>query len=153
MKKLALLFVFALTLSSCSIEDDGPGIKYEYAKIVDAGLPESFEKGKTYQLEITYLLPSACHSPIGIEAKRGNSTGDDRRKIFIVGISSINPEITECTVESDDLEREKTLTITIDEDEPYTFYLWDGLDAENESKYITVEVPVVAPGSVPATNE
>lgn len=152
MKKLALLFVFALTLSSCSLEDDGPGVKYQYAKVIDAGLPDSFEKGKTYQLEITYLLPSACHKPLGIEANRGSVTGEGRRDIYIVGVTSINADITDCTIESDDLEREKNLTITIDEDEPYTFYLWDGLDAENENKYITVEVPVIAPGSAPSNN-
>ena len=152
MKKLALLFVFALTLSSCSLEDDGPGVKYQYAKVIDAGLPDSFEKGKTYQLEITYLLPSACHNPLGIEANRGSVTGDGRRDIYIVGVTSINANITDCTIESDDLEREKNLTIVIDEDEPYTFYLWDGLDAEDENKYITVEVPVVAPSSAPSNN-
>lgn len=152
MKKLALLFVLALTLSSCSLEDDGPGVKYQYAKVIDAGLPDSFEKGKTYQLEITYLLPSACHSPLGLEAKRGSFTGEERRDIYIVGVTSVNADLTECTIESEDLEREKTLTIVIDEDEPYTFYLWDGLDDEDENQYITVEVPVVAPGTSQSVN-
>lgn len=152
MKKLALLFVFALTLSSCSIEDDGPGIKYQYAKVLDAGLPDSFELGKSYQLEITYLLPSACHNPLGIEANRGSLTGEARRDIFIVGVTSISADITDCTIESEDLEREKNLTITIDEDEPYTFYLWNGLDDENENQYITVEVPVIDPADVQSVN-
>ena len=147
MKKLALLFVCVLTLASCSLEDDEPSISYEWAKIVDAELPESFEKGKSYQIKFTYLLPSACHTGLGLDAKRGGFTGEERRDIYVVGVTSYNPSVTECTIQSEDLEREKTLTINIDEDEPYTFYLWDGLDDEEESQYIVVEVPVVAPGS------
>lgn len=145
MKKLVFLFLFALSMVSCSLEDDGPIINYEYAEVVDVDLPESFEKGKIYQLEVTYLLPSACHTPLGIEVRRGAATGDERRDIYVVGVTSINAEITDCDVESENLEKKKTFSLNVDEDEPFTFYLWDGLDDEGESQYVTIEVPVVDP--------
>lgn len=142
MRKFVFLFVTTLAFTSCSIEDDGTRIEYQFAEIISADLPESFEKGKTYLIDITYQLPSACHTATGIEVIRGKSTGDERRDIYIVGISSYNANLTECNRDDDDLEREKSFSILIDEDEPYTFYLWTGVDEDDENQYTIVEVPV-----------
>lgn len=146
MKKFALLFVAILTLSSCSIDDDGPRIAYQFAEVTGENLPEFFEKGKTYKVDITYLLPTACHTAAGLEVKRGNNSGDQRRDIYVVGIGSFDANQTECNREDDDLEKEASFSILIDEDEPYTFYLWSGVDENMENEYTVVEVPVQEPG-------
>jgi hypothetical protein len=143
MKKLILLFVAAIALTSCSIEDDGPRIAYQFAEVTAADLPASFEKGKTYKVDVTYLLPSACHTAAGLEVKRGNDSGDQRRDIYVVGIGRYDANLGECTREEDELEREASFSILIDEDEPYTFYLWSGVDDNMESQYTVVEVPVM----------
>ncbi len=143
MRNFVFLFVMMLIFTSCSIEDDGTRIEYEFAEVTEADLPESFEKGKTYEIDITYVLPSACHTASGINAIRGSSTGVERRDIYVVGISSYNAIQTECNRDDENLERENSFSIHIDENDPYTFYLWSGLNEDLENQYNVVEVPVV----------
>ncbi len=148
MKKLVLLFCAAtLILSSCNIEDDGPRIAAEFAEVTEIDLPEFFEQGKTYQIEVTYLLPSACHTAAGLEAKRGNSEGAARRNIYVAGVSTYDQNVVTCNRESEDLEKTAKFSISIDEDQPYTFYLWTGLNSNLESEFTIIEIPVVALGN------
>lgn len=142
MKKMLFLLMSVLVLTGCEIEDDGPATVHVLAEVVDADLPETFELGKTYEIEITYLLPDACHSPMGLQATRGAMSGDARRDIYVAGVASHEAGQNECTLEDDDLEVVDELVIKIDEDEPYTFYLWTGFDEDDESVYTTVTVPV-----------
>ena len=146
MKKLFFLFAFTTLLVSCEIEDDGPGMVMVPAEVSETNLPESFEEGKTYVIEVAYLLPDACHVPAGIHVYRGASFGDARRDIFVSGVASYEYG-TECNEESENLERTSSFRMTIDEDDPYTFYLWTGLDEDNKDIYTEVVVPVVAPAT------
>lgn len=145
MKKLALLFVCTLTLSSCEIEDDGPQMALAYAEVVSAELPESFEKGETYEIPVTFLLPSACHEAYGLRVERGAQHGEERRDIYIVGMASYDPSLGECPETDEDPEIETEFSITIDEDEAFTFYLWTGTDIDGEAIFDTIEVPVEDP--------
>ncbi|MCF4101081.1 hypothetical protein L1I30_05345 [Gillisia sp. M10.2A] len=142
MKKLALLFLCTLTLISCNVDDDGPSIVYEAAEVIDADLPEAFENGKTYEIEVTYRLPSACHDPAGIEVTREGTTGEKRRNIYVVGVGSRDANLTNCTDEATNLEHTTSFYITIDEAEPYTFNLWIGKNVDDENQYTTITVPV-----------
>ncbi len=144
MKKLVLLFVCALVFTSCD-PDDGPNIQYDLAKVTNADLPEFFEEGETYEINVTYILPSACHKAAGLQLQRGSETGDQRRDIYIAGVASVDAGLSNCTEEDNDLERENSFEIDIDENEPYTFYLWQGVDDNGENQYDTFEVPVGAP--------
>lgn len=149
MKKLALLLLTTLLFVSCSLEDDGPRIAYQYAKVTTTDLPESFEKGKTYTVKVTYRLPSACHTPAGVEARRGSQTGEARRDIFVAGVTSYDANVTNCNTEAEDedLLKQGSFSITIDEEETYTFFLWNGVNSSNQAQYIEVEVPVVDPAT------
>ncbi len=129
--------------SSCSMDDDEINLAYQYSVVSQTDLPESFEKGKSYTVKVNYILPSACHAPAGIEAKRGNTHGDQRRDIYIAGIARYDANLSQCNREEEDLEKEASFSILIDEDEPYTFYLWNGLNDDDESQYTVVEVPVI----------
>lgn len=142
MKKFALLFVCTLLLASCDIEDDGPVSVQVFAEVVDADLPEFFEQGKVYPIEVSYLLPDACHNPLGVQAVRGGDEGPLRRDIYLVGIASHPEGQDECDLESEDLVRKDSFSIRIDEDEPFTFYLWTGVDANQENVYTKIIVPV-----------
>lgn len=146
MKKLLFLFVFSSFLMSCEIEDDGPNMVMAPAEVTETDLPESFEEGKSYVVEVTYLLPDACHVPAGIHVYRGASFGDARRDIYVSGVASYEYG-TECDKESDNLDRTSTFRIDIDEDEPYTFYLWTGVDEDNKDIFTEVVVPVGAPAT------
>lgn len=145
MKKLILLLVLGASLSACSLDDDGPVYDQKLAKIVSIDLPESFERGDTYSIDVVYILPDGCHIPLGVSATRGGQTGDDRRKIYVAGVVSRERGTTGCNQPTQDLEVDGSFSIRIDETEPYTFYLWTGVDAQGKAIYDVVEVPVTEP--------
>ena len=148
MKKSILLLLSVITLYSCSMEDDGPTVLSTLAEVSENDLPAYFEKGKTYTVEVSYLLPDLCHQPVGLNLTRGGNIGDERRDIYVAGVVSYNVDSEECTLEPEDeteLVETTKFTINVDEDEPYTFYFWTGVDSTGESIFETVEVPVGAP--------
>ncbi len=146
MKKLVLLMLgFVCLFTSCDVEDDGPQTISYYAEVTEADLPEYFEKGKTYEIEITYLLPSACHTKAGIVAQRGGDTDEKYREIYIVGLANADADLVDCNIEEDDLEETGKFTINIDREEDYTFFLWQGVDEDEENIYTEVVVPVGVP--------
>jgi hypothetical protein len=142
MKKFLFLFIAALSLTACEIDDDGPGTVQVIAEVVDTTLPESLEEGKLYDFKITYLLPDACHTGIGVQAMREGSGEVERRKIYVAGVASRPANQTTCNLEDDDLEVEGSFSMRIEGDEPYTFYLWTGVDVDGKSVYNEVVVPV-----------
>lgn len=151
MKKILLILAAGLVFTGCEIEEDGPLTKYDLAKVKEIDLPETFERGKVYNIEVTYLLPTACHTPTGLEVNRGGIGGAARRDIYVVGVAGIDASLSGCDREEEDaeLEREATFRLPIDESEPYIFYLWKGFKENMESEYITVEVPVTGGNTIP----
>lgn len=153
MKKLILLFVSALALVSCNTDDDGPRTLLVEAKIISTDLPAFFEAGESYDVKVTYLLPNACHTAAGINIQRGsvNNTDEKWRDIYITGVASYDANLTTCSTEAEEdaLKKESTFKIAIpaeDEEETYTFYLWNGLDADGKNMFTEVIVPVGDPG-------
>lgn len=151
MKKLILLFVSTLVFISCDVDDDGPRTLLKAAEVTDIDVPEFFEAGKTYEIDVTYLLPDACHTAAGINAQRGSSSNGEEewRDIYITGVVSYDSNLTDCNkeAEGDELIKEASfkMTIATNEDEPYTFYLWTGVDEDDENIYTEVIVPVGEP--------
>ncbi|HEY9184372.1 MAG TPA: hypothetical protein VIM94_03505 [Salegentibacter sp.] len=146
MKKLAFLLITTFSLLGCSLEDDGPNRLLEFAEITDADLPEYFERGESYDIVVTYLLPSACHVFNGFEARQGQ--GANSNEIFIGVVTSYDTNLIQCNKEEDDLSREATLKdvrITGEVGTVYTFKFWIGQDSSGEAQYYTVEVPVKDP--------
>jgi hypothetical protein len=142
MKKLILLFACVSLFVSCDVDDD-PNLVLVPAEVVDIDLPDSFEQGKSYLLEVSYLLPNACHTPSGLQVTRGSETGEERRDIYVVGVAAVE-EGFDCTLPANNLETYGSFRIIIDEDDPFTFYLWTGVDENDEAIYTQVVVPVGA---------
>lgn len=147
MKKLALLIGCVFVFIACDVEEQEPWKVPVYAEVTDVDLPESFELGETYTIEVTYLLPTACHEAAGLELDRGGNTGDEYRDIYIAGVATIYSDVTECNEEEneeEDLMETATFSLTISVEEPYTFHLWEGVDEENKNIFTSIEVPVTA---------
>ncbi|SKB52414.1 hypothetical protein SAMN05660776_1629 [Salegentibacter holothuriorum] len=149
MKRLILLFVSALVLVSCDT-DDGPNIAYDIALISDADLPEYFDKDETYDINVDYALKSACHTFVGFDGNQGKSEEND--SIFeynITVISSYDPALTECTIESESLSRSsqlfKDFQVKSEDYTTYRFNLLSGFDSDDKPEYITIDVPVGEP--------
>ena len=142
MKKLVIILLSIVTLSSCSInDDDSPIIEYEIAAITGNDLPDTFEFGKSYTITLEYALPSQCHSFAALDAKRASNTGEERRQIYVAAVSAFisNAQCNEDVVGNTG---STTFNILIDETEDYKFYFWTGLDAAEEPVYTEVTVPV-----------
>lgn len=145
MKKLILLAVCTFTLMSCEIESDDPQWETQLAEVTAIDVPDFFELGKSYTLEVTYLLPTACHLAQGVNATREAAMGDGRRKIYVAGAAAKEIGAPDCNNQSEDLEETGSFRIRIDEDMPYTFLLWTGVDQHGVSEFTQVEVPVQEP--------
>ncbi len=145
MKKLVLLLGCVFLFSSCEVEDDSPRFISYYSEVSDIDLPAYFEENEQYEIEVTYLLPTECHNPVGLEVSRGGTTGENYRKIYVVGVSSLDASLDECTEEGTDIPATASFLLTIDRDEPFTFYLWEGVDENDENIFTEVEVPVGEP--------
>ncbi|WP_424492715.1 hypothetical protein [Salinimicrobium sp. GXAS 041] len=145
MKKLVLLLSCVFLLNSCEVDDDGPKFISYYSEVSEIDLPAYFEENEQYEIEVTYLLPTECHQPVGLEVSRGGSTGEDYRDIYVVGVSRMDASLGECGEEGTDVPATASFFITIDRDEPYTFYLWEGIDENDENIFTEIEVPVGEP--------
>lgn len=145
MKKLLILAVCVFTFMSCELETDEPSLLPELAEVTAIDLPEFFVEGKSYNIEVTYVLPTACHIAQGLSATREAVYGSGRRKIFVAGVAAKEYGAPECQKESDDLEKTGSFRLIVDEDMPYTFFLWTGVDATGKDLYTEVEVPVGDP--------
>ena len=142
MKKLVIILLSIVTLSSCSInDDDSPEIEYELAAITGNDLPDTFELGESYTITLNYLLPSQCHSFAALDARRASNSGDERRQIYVAAVSNFisNAQCNEDVVGNAGT---TTFNILIDETEDYKFYFWTGFDAEDKPIYTEVSVPV-----------
>ena len=146
MKKLVFIFMVVFALTGCSIDDDNmPNISYELAEIVANDLPDELELGEVYEVTVTYVLPSTCHDFFGLDARREGAVGDERRNIFIAAVSTIN-EDENCDTTTGGETGTSKFSITIDEEEDYTFNFLIG-ENNNEPIYQTVVVPVVDPAA------
>lgn len=145
MKKIILFILGIILFTGCSIDDEGEMVS-QYAKVESVNFPEYFEAGKTYELEVTYMLPTACHNALGIDVFRVGSSGDDKREIYIAGVTSYSPGNGECTRSNTDPARREKFTILIDETLPYNFYLYQRQSANDQAEYTKVTIRVGAPG-------
>lgn len=139
MRKLFLTLFSLVLLTGCSVDDDSPQITYELAEIVANDLPAEFEFEETYEITVTYVLPSQCHTFFGLDARRGASEGEERRTIYVAAIAS--QQGTECSSSTGGSQGTANFTISIDEEEDFTFKFLIG-ENNGEPVYETVVVPI-----------
>ncbi len=148
MKKIALLMVFAVSLYSCDIDDDGPNVNYDFAEITDADLPDFFEIGESYDFEVTYELPNACNDFVTFNFEDYiDEENDSTLVIEILALTSYDANITECTEEGE-LSETKTIrnfNIISEDYNNYQFKFLTGVNEDDEGEYLIVDVPVGEP--------
>lgn len=142
MRNFLFLLSVIVLFSSCSLEEDGPLRLRGYAPVTSVNLPETFAFGQTYELEVSYQRKNACHDPAGISVTRGSISGDKRREIYIAGITIYSEADNTCEKPEENLTETSVFNITIDEAEPFTFFLWTGVEPSGENIYTIIEVPV-----------
>lgn len=138
MKRLiVLLFISAtfLGLTACDNDDD---VRYQFKnlKITDANVPDSFELGKTYEIEVTYERPDGCTYLQGFDVYpvENNTT----REIVAVGITYEDRNCTQQVTEVTD-----SFLFKVIYTDDYTFKFYQGNNAEGEPQFLIKNIPVV----------
>ncbi|RPD96532.1 hypothetical protein EGM88_09195 [Aureibaculum marinum] len=134
-KKVFLTFLVAVTLVSCSLDDDNDSnLVLKTLPIKSYVVPDEFELGMSYTLKVEYDLPNSCHSFYNLYYDYDGSSR-------IVAITSLFD--TEGTCTDTVVTKEYEFVITVEQMEDYTFRFWKGKDDEDNDIFEDVTVPVV----------
>ncbi|MDP5093865.1 MAG: hypothetical protein NWQ17_11185 [Polaribacter sp.] len=131
MKKIILLFSFALFLFSCS--ETEPTIEFKILPIKEAQTPAFFEHGTIDTIAVKYELPNGCHQFWSVYY-------DYDKNARIVAINAINDLESICTQAV--IEKEIKIPIQILQQENYLFRFYKGKDTDGKSIFEEIEVPV-----------
>ncbi|AUC74795.1 MULTISPECIES: hypothetical protein [unclassified Olleya] len=133
MKKLITALIVLLFMSCSVDEEQRPRLNLEPIPIESVTVPEYFEQGQTYQIDLNYIQPTNCYAFYDIYYVKE----DNIRTIAI-----INSVYDSDTCEDSNLEVEKSFNFIVTDQEDYIFKFWQGEDANGENVYLTMEIPV-----------
>ncbi|MDO5979541.1 hypothetical protein [Flavivirga spongiicola] len=133
---LIMIVALAIPVSSCSTDDDNDhDYHLEYVNVISAELPDEFNHGSTYKIEVTIALPNSCYFYYDQYDYIYDGT---TRLIYPIGHvddgASCNQIITETTF---------SIPVEVLQSEPYIFKFYQGKDPDGEDMFLTIEVPVI----------
>ena len=139
MKKVLMPFMLIVACSwfiSCEVDDDSPNFYFTALHTIEADVPESFEYGRTYDIDITYQRPNGCTFFEGFDVVQTAMTDRD---VVVIG-SVLTDENRACTQAVEEVMA--TLTFNVIYNKDYTFRFYAGDDAEGNPTYLEYTVPV-----------
>lgn len=139
MKKVLVplfLFVACSWFSSCDLDDDSPNFYFAALNAVEANVPESFEFGETYDIEVTYERPNGCTFFEGFDVTKTDQTDRD---VVVIG-SVLTDEERACTQEVTEVVA--LLKFHVIYTGEYHFRFYAGEDENNDPIYLEYTVPV-----------
>lgn len=131
-----LLFVACSWFSSCDLDDDSPNFYFAALNTVEADVPEFFELGKTYDIEVTYERPNGCTFFEGFDVTRTDQTDRD---VVVIGSVLVDEEAA-CTQEVTEVVA--TLKFHVIYTGEYHFRFYAGEDENEKPIYLEYTVPV-----------
>lgn len=129
-----LIVLTAITFSSCNV-DDTSDFYYVSLPIESVELPESFKLNETYQINVTYMRPDDCTFFEGFDVAKPGTT---IRDVVVVG-STFSGDGNCVEISEEIIVSFKFLVLYTD---TYVFRFWTGENANGESEYLEIEVPV-----------
>jgi hypothetical protein len=137
MKRIFLIVLISFSVISCSLEDDGDSaIVLEVVPIESVDMPEVFEFGQVYQIDVTYIRPNGCYQFYDYFY----DINDNERTIAVINRvyddSSCSPDEDSVTV---------SFNFTVTSTETYVFRFYAGQNEDEEDEYHIIEVPVELP--------
>jgi len=134
MKKIILLTIVILSIFSCSKGNDSLPLKVNSAPIVSLKVPESFEFGKTYNLTVTYQLPSSCYFFYDLNYEY-NGTERNLTVLIYEDKEAICPQVI--------VEAQQDFLVKVSQHDDYTFNIWKGKDSAGNDIIESIVVPVI----------
>jgi hypothetical protein len=135
--KFMSIFIMLVIFSGCNDDDQNNYHDYhlEYIGVIDAEVPDEFNYGSTYRIDVTIELPNSCYYYY------------DQYEYFYEGTSRlIYPiaHVDDGVACAPDI-RTTTFSIPVQvlQSEPYIFKFYQGEDADGQDIFLTIEVPVV----------
>ncbi len=141
-KNPLIILLLCILCLSCDKEEPANPPAPEFAKVRPVNMPAFFEPGESYNIEVVYVLPSSCHTPFGLGIERKGNSAEGLRNIFVTGITRKDSEDACDEQEEANPEIDDSFYISIDQQQPYTFYFWTGLNENGEHQFEEVQIPV-----------
>lgn len=135
MKRLILITLSLLLFASCSLDDKSQEYDLEVLPVESVEMPESFTLGEIYPITVSYLRPTTCNSFNEFYYRKSLN----ERTVAVIDYKVIS---NNCKDLSDELV-EASFNFIVNSNGSYIFKFWQGVDENNEDKYLTIEVPVI----------
>ncbi|MEE9406723.1 MAG: hypothetical protein V3V28_01485 [Polaribacter sp.] len=134
MKKISLLLLSLFILSSCLNNDNNTSNHtFEYLSIDEAITPTSFTFGEKDTITVKYSLTNGCYSFDRMYYEYEDST----RIVAVIALLDLNENCTQ-----DIRQEEYKFEVTATQREDYIFKFYKGRDADGESIFEEVVIPV-----------
>ncbi len=140
MKRLYVLLcagIVAIISVSCSIDDDQTNFKYATLKTVSANLPDTFELGRVYKIDVKMLRPDDCTYSETFDVRRDFTDSINIRTVAAIGLVL---DEAECTVVNDSIQNSFQFEVIYTK--PYLFKFYTGDDENGKPEFLEIEVPV-----------
>ena len=138
MKRLHLLLLVALlAMGSCSLDDDRVNFHYVPLEITSVNIPDTFEFGQVYTIDVNILRPDDCTLTDQFDVKRSFTDTTQVRTVAAIGII-LDKE--ECAPVNDEIQDSFQFEVVYSE--PYIFKFYTGDDESGNPEFIEIEVPV-----------
>jgi hypothetical protein len=139
MKKILLLFVALIAITSCSLEPD-EDVKYnvEFLPIDWVLIPEYVTSGHTYEVRAGFTKPNGCYL---FDHFHSEKDGD----AVIIAVQAMVRVDNECKKYENQSLEEQTFTFSCDDSytaDSYIFKFYTGLDVQGNKTYTEVVIPV-----------
>lgn len=135
---LVLVAALALVSYSCSLDDDQTNFQYTTLEAVGANLPDTFEFGRVYNIDVDLFRPDDCTFSETFNDSREFLDSVNVRTFAAIGIVLDNGE--ECMPTNDTITGSFQFEVRFTE--PYLFRFYTGDDENDEPEFLEIEVPV-----------
>ena len=133
MKRIFFVLFTIVIFVSCST-DEGSTYHYELLPVADAIVPEEFEFGKIYTIEVKYIQPDDCYVYSEVLYEYDN----DDRNIAIIS-TVLDDKVCSLT----ENENQMSFKVHALQANTYKFKFWQGDDDEGNPIRLIKEVPVI----------
>ena len=144
MKKVLMPLILLVACSwftACEVDDDSPNFYFTALTTVEANVPESFEFGETYDIEVTYLRPNGCTFFEGFDVMQ---TAETDRDVVVIGFV-LTDEDRACTQAVEEVVAILKFNVIYTEEYKFRFYAGD--DTDGNATYLEYTIPVAAQAS------
>ncbi|MDC1162397.1 hypothetical protein OAT18_03035 [Tenacibaculum sp.] len=132
MKKIIILLLTVITLSSC-LNDDTPKYQHKILSIDEVLTPTSFTFGHTDTITVKYTLPNSCHHFRSLYYQYKDTT----RIVAINIVENLEISCAQATIE-----KELKFPVKATQKEDYLFKFWKGKDQSGKDTFTEVIIPV-----------